>query len=465
MIYIKSSVGVEICGEDLRMAVLQSNLSTGVFTSFKRIPAYRTRDKEEIRKEINHFFKSQRLSKDNIVLGLPRKDIILRYLDLPAEVSDNLKQVVLYQVQSFEPTEEDKFYFDYAPLKGAHDAKRLIVLLIMIRKNTLDGYLDVLRELGIKPAAVVCSSVALANLLLQETKAQEKKTCILADLKPGGMEVIALRDGALLHTRSAERGEGMAWKELFLRELEAAAAKIRLDPEEEIDDVVLTGEFAGEAQPEIQEALGECSLIRRYIHFETPVQNHTSAEEASVALGLAYSGIARRPALRVNLLPMTLRTQQTRWAYVPTIVLGVSILVLLVGMFFRDPIQERILMRRLDQESQNLRPRVARIQSIVNESESLEKQISYLEGLVRKRDMNLEILRELTTILPTDTFLNVYINKEGVIQISGSSGNAPDLIPKLEKSPLLMNVIQQGTIFKDAQTGKDRFNFQAKLER
>ena len=79
--------------------------------------------------------------------------------------------------------------------------------------------------------------------------------------------------------------------------------------------------------------------------------------------------------------------------------------------------------------------------------------------------MNLEVLQELTAILPPDTFLTVYNNRNGSIQLAGSSSSAPDLIPQLEKSALLKDVVQRGTIFKDAQTGKDRFNFEAKLER
>ena len=94
-----------------------------------------------MRGEIDQFLKGQKLGRENIVLGIPRQDAIIRHLDLPREVADNLKQVVLYQVQAFEPTEEEKFYFDYASLSGK-EATRLLVLVVMIRKSVLDGYLE-----------------------------------------------------------------------------------------------------------------------------------------------------------------------------------------------------------------------------------------------------------------------------------------------------------------------------------
>lgn len=79
--------------------------------------------------------------------------------------------------------------------------------------------------------------------------------------------------------------------------------------------------------------------------------------------------------------------------------------------------------------------------------------------------MNLEILRELTNVLPPDTYLSTYTYRDGTITLVGLSGSASDLIPKLDKSPLLKDVVQRGQIFKDPQTGKDRFTYEVKLER
>ena len=44
MVYLKTSVGIEMRNEDLIISCLRSSFFKGVFTHFKRIPAYRTRD-------------------------------------------------------------------------------------------------------------------------------------------------------------------------------------------------------------------------------------------------------------------------------------------------------------------------------------------------------------------------------------------------------------------------------------
>ena len=40
MIYLKTSVGIEMRGDDMLISSLQSNFSGGVFTHFKRIAGY-----------------------------------------------------------------------------------------------------------------------------------------------------------------------------------------------------------------------------------------------------------------------------------------------------------------------------------------------------------------------------------------------------------------------------------------
>ncbi len=465
MIYLKTSVGIELRGEDILIASLQSNFSGSRFTHFKRIANYRTREQADLRQEVQQFFKSTGLGKDTIILGIPRKDIVLRQLDLPVEVMDNLKQVVQYQVQSFEPTEEDKFYFDYSVLDRGPAAKRISVQLVMARKSQLDGYLQLLRGLGLRPAAVMTSSMGLANLFLQNHKDEKGKIYILADLSPSAFEVLALREGAIAYTREAAREENLSWKDLLLREADEAISKMRLPPEGAVERIILAGESSESAYAEIREDIPDCELVKKHIRGEIPEENKPFIQEAASVLGLACSGMIRRPAIGINLLPAEMRIRQTRWAYVPAAILGFVILALLIALGFHRIVQERKLIRELDKQIAALKAPVEKVQSLKEQSENLQNRSQSITNLLHNRDRNLEILRELTTILPADTYLNTYSNRDGLIQISGQSGSAYDLMPKLEKSPILKDVVQKGSIFKDAATGKDRFSFEMKLEK
>jgi Tfp pilus assembly protein PilN len=465
VIYLKNSVGIEIRRGDLLISCLRSNFAGGVFTSFVRVPGYLQRDRAEVHGEIDKFFKRDHLSRENIVLGIPRQDVIFRQLDLPKEVADNLKQVVLYQVQSFEPTEEEKLYYDFVLLSNGRAGKKLPVLLMMIRKSILESHLQIMNQLGLRPAFVTAGSVALANMFLGTQHAGRDKTFLLADLRPGGFELVMLRGGALVYAHEAARQGETPWKQLLLHEMESAVGKVRLDPEENIEGIVMAGEESESVWQEIGTEIPGCELIGGRLRFEMPPGNKTILQEAATSLGLAYMGITHRLPMKLNLLPSEYRVHQKRWAYIPTIVLGLGILVLLAGLGLHQLFQQRILIRELDQETQSLKGSVARIQSLRSQTDSLEKQILFLEELLNRRDYNLEILQELTTLLPADSFLKFYRNQDGALTIQGNSGSPPDLLPKLEKSPFLKEVKQSGAIFRDIQTGKDTFTFLAKCEK
>ena len=465
MIYLKTGVGIELRGEDMLLASLQSNISGAAFTNFRRIPYYRQRPKEELRREIGLFFRSKGLGKDNIVLGIPRKDLILRYLDLPLEVEDNLKQVVQYQVQSFEPTEEERFYYDFVKLNGDGKPKRLFILLAMVRKALLDEYLQFLLDIGIRPTAVTGSSMALSNMFLRDRKDLRDKTFLLADLGLSSMELLALRRGSFAYSREVPKANNQRWGDLMLREVNDAISTLRLEPRDALEKILLTGESSEAAHADIGAVIPECELLKNRIDFQVPGEYRPRLQEAASCIGLAYTGMTRRPAVQMNLLPDALRVRRTRWAYVPTVVLGIVILALLAALGFHDLVQNKRLIRRLDQEILLLRSPVERVQSLKTQSDALEARIRALEDLLRRKDMNLEILRELTSILPADTFLTTYTYREGKVQMAGLSGSASDLLSKLEKSPLLKDVTQRGQISKDPQTGKERFSFEATLER
>jgi general secretion pathway protein L len=463
MIYFKTSVGIELRGEDMLMSSLQGHFSRGAFTHFKRIANYRLCEKEDLKREIAQFFKSNSLGKDSVVLGLQRKDIVLRYLDFPSEVAENLDQVVQYQVKAFEPSEESSYYYDYVQLKGNADSKKLTVLLGMVRKVLLDEHLQLLREVGIRPVAVVGSSIGLANLFMQNQKDLEDKTFILADLGSSNFELVAVRNGVFAYSRETSKEDNQSWSELFLREVSEAASRMRLEPDGALEKVAITGESSESALKEIQSNIPDCELLAESIPFAMTDETQPYIQESSVALGLAYTGMVRRPFVKMNLLPPELRIRQTRWAYVPTAIFGLAIIALLLMLAFHKTVINQRLIKELTVISNKNKPAIDKVMDLRAKAEALEAKVKSFEDLIGKRDMNLEVLRELTLVLPQDTYLNTFVNRDGIFQLVGLSGSSSDLIQKLDKSLFFKDVVSKAP-FRD-QNGKDLFNIEARLEK
>jgi general secretion pathway protein L len=124
-----------------------------------------------------------------------------------------------------------------------------------------------------------------------------------------------------------------------------------------------------------------------------------------------------------------------------------------------------LLLSQLEHVSKMLSVPAQKARALRAQGETLEARTKLIENLLKNKDRNLELLKELTALLPEDTYLQSYSNRDGIIQLTGFSGSSSDLAIRLEKSPLLKDVVQKGIISKDTGSGKDRFTFEAKLEK
>jgi len=463
MIYLKTGVGIELRGEDILLAAVQSNFSKGTFTRFLRITDYPRFTRADLRGALDRFFRDYGLGRESVVLGVSRKDCVIRYLDLPLEVKDNLGEVVRYQVQAFEPNEEDGFYYDYAPLEGAPGQKRLTIILAMVHKSFLDKQLALLREIKITPLIVTCGSVGLANMYLASRKDARDKTFFLADAGNSEMELFALRNGQLVYSREVPKNDAQSWGDLLLGEINEAASRLRLGPDSVLEKIVLTGESSRAIYEDIRERIPDCDLLERAFPLTTSEINRQLISEAAATCGLAVTAVTPRPAVRLNLLPSSLQRRQGRWGIAVAAALGVVILLLLAGLGLIEPVRNSQRLAFLEGETHKLEATVRMVRGLETQSESLGAQRKQITELLSDYDRNLDILKHLTETFPDDSFLRTYSNNNGVITVQGECVSFSDLSAQLEKSPLLKDIAQKGNINRTA-AGRESFQFEAKLK-
>jgi Tfp pilus assembly protein PilN len=144
-----------------------------------------------------------------------------------------------------------------------------------------------------------------------------------------------------------------------------------------------------------------------------------------------------------------------------------AIIVLLASLGFHEVAQQKILAKTLDQEIAKLEAPVKEVHGLREQAKQMQDRVISVEKIFKTRDMTLEALRELSNVLPMDTYLSSYNYNEqtNTIQIVGISTYSLDLAPMLEKSPLFKDVTQRGAIFKPQPGGKYNFNYEMKLER
>ncbi|RPI22706.1 MAG: hypothetical protein EHM61_21585, partial [Acidobacteria bacterium] len=131
---------------------------SAVLEDFKEAPV------AEMRNKLRQQIQNGAVKSENLVLGLPAEEVMLRLIELPIEVEENLDQVVRFQVEKFEPSEEERSYYDYVVLSRDEAQKKILLQIAMVRQSLLNDYVMLLKELGLTPSAVRLSSLALHQL-------------------------------------------------------------------------------------------------------------------------------------------------------------------------------------------------------------------------------------------------------------------------------------------------------------
>ncbi len=174
-------------------------------------------------------------------------------------------------------------------------------------------------------------------------------------------------------------------------------------------------------------------------------------------------GSAGSERLGFNLLPAVLRTHQTDRRTRINWILAVGA-VALVGVVM----WQSLVLREQTMETLLADVEIAKQEAL--QSAELERQvreaINAANFLARKRlerPATIEILRELTQLIPDGTWLERLSFVGEQVQIQGQSERADQLIGILGQSRYLESPTFQGIIQPDGQTRKERFTIMAKV--
>lgn len=168
-----------------------------------------------------------------------------------------------------------------------------------------------------------------------------------------------------------------------------------------------------------------------------------------------------RPGL--NLLPPEQRARRGFWERGLWIILIIMALFLAAAASLLPIWQERQLLIRTMAEADRLQPAANQALAL---RDQLDQAIETSRMLTRKKQAlpaKVEVLRELTTIFPDDTWLERLQMKGDSTQLVGQSAKASALVGIIENSKLLNSTSFLSPVTVDPRFGKERFVLSAKI--
>ncbi|MFO8085325.1 MAG: pilus assembly protein PilM [Desulfobacterales bacterium] len=407
---------------------------------------------------IADFIKSNNVSSSDIFIGIPRESVILRDIELPLAVKENLRSTLEYKIENYVPLKVENIYFDYQILEEDKQLNQLKILLIVVQKDILETYLRLKDRLGIGLTGISISSAAFVNYLSYHPDTSQDANYVFiheSDLESGKKLHLGVVVNKLLQYSRCVSFSGENDSESVLEK--------ELKPVKELLD--------GMAKPVklFFMANGKKSPVLPYLRADNQFQVHTpnpasagiSSSAMITAMGLALRGVKKVP-MPINLLPAHLRKRPSRTA--------MYIMLALIGLFAASGLmwggskimRQSLILNNLETETERLMAEVKNIDNIREDIQNLETRVEYLERLLRGNVPLIEVLNEVTDRIPETAWIQDFNYNDKGVQIYGFADSASELISLLETSPIISDVVFLSTITR-GQDGKERFRIGFKI--
>ena len=518
-----NSIGLIVSDNQVVMVSLKKRLTGDPFLESYRLVSLKEvspEDREEILlSNIEGFIDENRGDRDNLFLGIPGSKVIFKRLSLPSPAEENLKDVLGFEMDRYTPFTLEDVYFDFKIVKRDEAKKLIHVLLMVIKKEVVEYYLKLFQRINIKVRGIEVASTALYNVTTRKGHVRKngldkrwvvksgdwlkkyswgKKLSVPWDsfLSKGGSdeafteegmrmlvavdddccELGVVKDNALVYSRcftlsqrsnEAKTDERVEDRfDVILSEIETTHLSLGNGDTEKFQ-LIFSGN--GVDQNVIDYLEGKGYIDAQLLDNLGVTVNLSDAREKipclSAAVGLALKGL-KGVALNVNFIPRELRPRRkTDW----NLVWGVTIMVLLLlGMssftisFF---VKERFYLAELTERVDALKGRVKVIERMKEEIADIESRMESVEKIKVDDISKLEIVKELTQIIPEEMYLTRFSYNEKKekkeIELSGYADAASEIIPLLEESKFFEDVQFKSSIVKDKKSNKEKFNVKA----
>jgi Tfp pilus assembly protein PilN len=363
----------------------------------------------------------------------------VRQVVFPRAASENLAQVVAYELDRLLPLSADRLFYDFQVQEET--ATEVHLLLMALPRNRVEDCLQLVTEAGLRPLAVQLAPVAASNAFAGCGRPMPG-SWLLLHLSDGALELLNLQNG-VVHSYYSGRNLG---KTELSRTILTHIGHIS-DAGATPQTLCLYGSHksdfnVGVLQQHNLEIISPNHLVI------TGFLPETSPDAALPSVGAALTCLGN-VLLGINLLPPVERTSVKLGRFSTTAIL----LVVFLGVFllwgFSALIHTPVELYRLNRQIAQLTPEATQVKNLLQESQALAGQMESLRKIGQSPD-KLKILKDLTQLIPDNTWLsNLRLSKQQ-LDMSGMSQSASDLIPRLDKSGWLKKTEFASPIVTDA---------------
>lgn len=394
-----TGLGIAINGDNLDVAIARSRSAGPRLAAATTILNFRHRPATEWGNELTQFLAAAGEPNLAASLVLPREEVIVRTLNLPGVPDKEIPAAVELQLETLHPYGDEDVAWSW--LRARQDT----ILIGIVRRASLDSWETLFAEAGIPVAAATFSSASIHAALRVWASAAPAGFLLHATSPQGRTEIYGESEArAVFSADFAMPAE---------RALALARAELRLPP--------------------------EASVLPLAAALPLPVPS-SGEQYAPLAWAAALGASAPFTTNLANFIPKERRASNARRQYLATIILaGLLVTGLLIAFVAFPAIERSNYLSALNNEIHRLDPAARHAQELEQKTGAIKARIAMLDDIHRRPQADLEILAELTRILPAQVWTNSLEIFPDSVVIAGEADQAAPLLKLLDSSPLFQN--------------------------
>jgi Tfp pilus assembly protein PilN len=393
-----------------------------------------------------------------LTLSLPKAWSVIKTVDYPSSVLENISNVIVFELDRITPFTPENAYFDFRIFKEG--AEKVNILVAAIRMDQVDPYLKAIQEKGFKVDQISVNLLGLGTLCRYRYKTDQ---ILFVGIDEKQYEGLIYLSNATLKIFSGvfPGGEEKTLVTRIQQEIEASNFISG-----ELGSVEETVIYLKDINPSLKDEIK--SRMKGPVEFldEADMGVESRGGKQGQLPYLAVGGILESlwtRSLGINLLLKGLH-KKSKPPLGITILLVLALAVQFV-IYWMTPIGvEKERLQNIEKQIASKKVEIKKVDSLKQEIETVYKEIRLINDFKQSKPLSSNILKELTLVLPKNSWLTRVRVFESLVNIEGYSPSATALISKLEASDLFKSVEFSAPTFRDPRQNMDRFQIKMELE-
>ncbi len=414
--------GIEIRGDDLVVVAVKSRHDGVRVLGRLVITGFREREAHEWGTEYTRFLEEHGLGHVAATVCLPREEVIVRNLQLPAMGRKEMAAAVALQLDTLHPYGDEDVYHSYAVVSDQKSRSGQVPLVVVLAEAAVvDGYADQFAAAAIPVASFSVAAAALHTAL--RVRWDEPPTpLVVGDLRSDRLELYGEAPGRLAWSSAFDLATVPAG-----RAMQLAYSDLRLS---DTASLVMSGEF--DAVPDFPGF--ELKAVEELLPAPVAATEDFRLRRDLSALAVALESACPYIGWRTNLLPADRQQSNSRLMYLPTAALVTFICLLGLAFVARPLLQNATYASRLEAETNRFDRVVLEVEKNRKETGDARVKLEQLQLLQARTETDMRIMSELSNRIPDTIWLDSLEVNDAGIQMQGIAPEAAPLLAVINES-------------------------------